>query len=105
MPKGSANVLGDSQNAPRRNAGLCPAGPPRRFAAPLLRAYARGGECPRAGVLSRMILALRSVNVGVPRVIAILNDRPVVSGIVKSPVSEAEVRVGLTNIEGDAQAD
>ena len=37
--------------------------------------------------------------------IAILNDRPVVSGIVKSPVSEAEVRVGLTNIEGDAQAE
>ncbi len=52
-----------------------------------------------------MILHLRSVNVAVPQVIAILNDKPVLSAIAKHPVSEARVRVGVTNIEGDAQGD
>jgi MOSC domain-containing protein YiiM len=52
-----------------------------------------------------MQLLLRSTNVAVPRVIAILNDTPVLSAIAKNPVSETRIRVGKTNIEGDAQGD
>lgn len=52
-----------------------------------------------------MKLSLLSVNVGVPRVIAVLNDRPVLSGIAKNPVTETRLHIGKTNIEGDAQAD
>jgi MOSC domain-containing protein YiiM len=52
-----------------------------------------------------MNLHLRSLNVGVPRVIAVLNDRPVLSGIAKNPVTDAHLHVGKTNIEGDAQGD
>jgi MOSC domain-containing protein YiiM len=52
-----------------------------------------------------MILHIRSVNVAVPQVIAILNDRPVVSAIAKQPVSEGRIHVGRTNLSGDAQGD
>jgi MOSC domain-containing protein YiiM len=58
-----------------------------------------------AGDNALMILTLKSVNVAVPQVIAIMNDRPVVSAIAKQPVGERSVRVRLTNIEGDAQGD
>jgi MOSC domain-containing protein YiiM len=52
-----------------------------------------------------MILHLRSVNVAVPQVIAVLNDRPVLSAIAKQPLSEMRVQVRATNIDGDAQGD
>lgn len=52
-----------------------------------------------------MQLNVLSVNVSVPRVIATLNDRPVLSAIAKHPVAEARLRVGKTNLEGDAQGD
>ncbi|HEY1709049.1 MAG TPA: MOSC domain-containing protein [Rhizomicrobium sp.] len=52
-----------------------------------------------------MQLSLVSLNVAVPRVIAVLNDAPVLSAIAKNPVHEARVHVGKTNIEGDAQGD
>lgn len=52
-----------------------------------------------------MDLPIRAVSVGVPHVIAVLNDRPVLSAIAKHPVAEPRLHVGKTNIEGDAQGD
>jgi MOSC domain-containing protein YiiM len=48
-------------------------------------------------------MVIRSVNVGRPRELAV-GDRAVLSGIVKRPV-DGRVRVGLTNLAGDEQAD
>ncbi len=52
-----------------------------------------------------MELRLLSVNVGRPRLIGEWNGEPVLSAIVKAPVSDAIVQVGATNIAGDEQAD
>jgi MOSC domain-containing protein YiiM len=52
-----------------------------------------------------MNLSLLAVYVGVPRLIAMLNDRPVLSAIAKHPVAETRIRVGKTNLEGDSQGD
>jgi len=52
-----------------------------------------------------MRLRLVSVNVGLPKRLGELHGEPVISGIVKTPVAQDTIRVGLTNIEGDGQAD
>ncbi|HEV2563204.1 MAG TPA: MOSC domain-containing protein [Rhizomicrobium sp.] len=52
-----------------------------------------------------MQLRLLSVNVGRPKIIALVNGEPVRSGIAKPPVGRESVFVGTTNIEGDQQAD
>jgi MOSC domain-containing protein YiiM len=52
-----------------------------------------------------MELRLVSVNVGLPREIGVYLGAPVLSGFGKTPVAAPSVFVGLTNIEGDAQAD
>jgi len=52
-----------------------------------------------------MRLRLLSVNVGMPAPLGAMRGETVLSGIVKAPVSAAEVLVGATNIEGDGQAD
>ena len=52
-----------------------------------------------------MELRLLSVCVGRPRVISHINGEPVRSGIAKQPVTQESIRVGATNIAGDAQAD
>jgi MOSC domain-containing protein YiiM len=46
-----------------------------------------------------------SVNVGRPRVVAVINGERVYSGIAKAPLAREQVFVGRTNIDGDAQAD
>jgi MOSC domain-containing protein YiiM len=46
-----------------------------------------------------------SVNVGRPRIIAVMNGEPVLSGIGKRPSTEDRLFVGKLNIDGDAQAD
>jgi MOSC domain-containing protein YiiM len=52
-----------------------------------------------------MELRLLSVNVGHPRIIGQLHGEPVLSGIVKHPVTSETVFVGATDIAGDSQAD
>ena len=52
-----------------------------------------------------MKLQLLSVNVGRPRAIQAGKGEPVSSAIGKTPVRDDKVRVGATNIDGDAQAD
>lgn len=52
-----------------------------------------------------MELAVLSVNVGRPRVIAEENGAPVFSAIAKVPIGQTTVFVGTTNITGDEQAD
>jgi len=53
-----------------------------------------------------MKLKLLSVNVGLPRLLAVSAEgEPVLSGIAKTPVRSASVFVGRENIEGDSQAD
>ena len=52
-----------------------------------------------------MELRLLSVNVGLPRVVAVVNGERVYSGIAKAPIARESVFVGMTNIDGDAQAD
>lgn len=52
-----------------------------------------------------MRLKMVSVNVGLPRIVGAVNGEPVLSGIAKEPVAGDRVRVGVTNIVGDAQAD
>src|SRR5277367_2346190 len=52
-----------------------------------------------------MELRLLSVNVGLPRIIGSLHGEPVLSGIVKHPVTTRTVFVGATDIVGDSQAD
>jgi MOSC domain-containing protein YiiM len=50
-------------------------------------------------------LKLVSVNVARPRAIGTRAGEVVVSGIAKTPVSAERVRIGVTNIDGDGQAD
>jgi MOSC domain-containing protein YiiM len=52
-----------------------------------------------------MELRLVSVNVGMPREIGTLHGEPVLSGIAKVPLESSTVFVGVTNIDGDGQAD
>lgn len=52
-----------------------------------------------------MELRLLSVNVGLPRTIAVVAGEPVLSGIAKKPLNHKSVFVGATNIAGDRQAD
>ena len=56
-------------------------------------------------LLAAMKLQTLSVNVARPHVLAVLDGEEVISAIAKKPVSLSEVQVGLTNIEGDGQAD
>jgi MOSC domain-containing protein YiiM len=51
------------------------------------------------------LIQLVSVNVGLPAVIGTRRGKPVMSGIRKSPVTAETVTVGLTNLDGDRQAD
>jgi MOSC domain-containing protein YiiM len=50
-------------------------------------------------------IPLLSVNVGRPRSIGIVDGKEILSGIAKQPVTVGRVFVGVTNIEGDGQAD
>jgi MOSC domain-containing protein YiiM len=52
-----------------------------------------------------MRIPIRSVNVGLPRLIWSRGDEQIFSAIGKAPVSVDRIRVGWTNIDGDAQAD
>lgn len=52
-----------------------------------------------------MKLEILSVNVGRPRPIGARAGESVISGIAKVPVSAERVRIGVTNIVGDGQAD
>ncbi len=52
-----------------------------------------------------MNLRLLSVNVGRPRPIGVRSGELVISSIAKVPVPTERVGVGVTNIEGDGQAD
>ena len=52
-----------------------------------------------------MKLRILSVNVGRPRIIALLNEEPVLSGIGKRPAGRERVFVDKLNIDGDGQAD
>jgi len=52
-----------------------------------------------------MRIAVRSVNVGLPRAIGMQSGEAVISGIRKTPVIPGSLRVGPTGIEGDGQAD
>jgi MOSC domain-containing protein YiiM len=56
-------------------------------------------------MLPAMKLQTLSVNVARPQVLAEVEGQQVISAIAKQPVVLAEVQVGLTNIEGDGQAD
>ena len=55
--------------------------------------------------MTRDILELVSVNVGLPQTILVQRDGPVVSAIAKKPVEVSLVMVRLSNIDGDRQAD
>jgi MOSC domain-containing protein YiiM len=52
-----------------------------------------------------MKLRILSVNVGRPRIIAVMNGEPVRSGIGKRPSTQDRLFVNKLNIDGDAQAD
>jgi len=52
-----------------------------------------------------MKLQMLSVNVARPHVLTVVDGQEVISAIAKKPVALAKVQVGLTNIEGDGQAD
>jgi MOSC domain-containing protein YiiM len=52
-----------------------------------------------------MRLKLVSLNLGLPRILAIADGEPVMSGIAKRATAADAVFVGRTNIEGDGQAD
>jgi MOSC domain-containing protein YiiM len=52
-----------------------------------------------------MELRILSVNVGRPKIIALMNGEPVLSGIGKRPLGNARVFVSKLNIDGDGQAD
>jgi MOSC domain-containing protein YiiM len=55
--------------------------------------------------LSLMELRILSVNVSKPKIIALANGEPVLSGIAKRPLGIANVFVSALNIDGDGQAD
>jgi MOSC domain-containing protein YiiM len=50
-------------------------------------------------------VGLLSVNVGLPAYLGRHRGRPVESGIVKRPVTSAEIELGWVNLEGDGQAE
>jgi MOSC domain-containing protein YiiM len=52
-----------------------------------------------------MRLNLLSVSVGLPAPLGVWQGETVASGIRKTPVPRASIRAGLTNLEGDGQAD
>ncbi|HEY5338242.1 MAG TPA: MOSC domain-containing protein [Rhizomicrobium sp.] len=52
-----------------------------------------------------MKLGILSVNVSRPKIIAMMNGEPVLSGIAKKPLGRERVCVSALNIEGDGQAD
>ena len=52
-----------------------------------------------------MRLRILSVNVARPKIIALINGEPVISGIAKLPLTEGRVFVNALNIDGDGQAD
>ncbi|MDP9470381.1 MAG: MOSC domain-containing protein [Chloroflexota bacterium] len=52
-----------------------------------------------------MAVRLLSVNVGLPGVIGMRGDEPVVSGIAKQPVAPGLRRLEVVGLEGDGQAD
>jgi MOSC domain-containing protein YiiM len=52
-----------------------------------------------------MKLHILSVNVARPKIIAVMNGEPVLSGIAKIPLGRDRVFVSALNIEGDGQAD
>jgi MOSC domain-containing protein YiiM len=52
-----------------------------------------------------MRLTLISVSVGLPAPLGVWQGETVASGIRKSPVPQSSIRAGLTNLEGDGQAD
>jgi MOSC domain-containing protein YiiM len=52
-----------------------------------------------------MRLRVLSVNVSRPKIIALMNGEPVVSGIAKKPLGSERVFVSARNIDGDGQAD
>lgn len=52
-----------------------------------------------------MRLRILSVNVGRPKIVALMNGEPVRSGIGKRPVGRDRVFVDKLNIDGDGQAD
>jgi MOSC domain-containing protein YiiM len=52
-----------------------------------------------------MNLRIRSVNIGLPRLIGRWQDQDVLSGIAKTPAAADVLYVGRTNIVGDGQAD
>jgi MOSC domain-containing protein YiiM len=56
-------------------------------------------------MLEAMKLRILSVNVGRPRIIAVMNGEPVLSGIGKRPATQDRLFVSKLNIDGDAQAD
>lgn len=53
----------------------------------------------------RLELRLLAVSVGQPRPLGVFQGETVLSGIVKTLVTDTQVFVGATNIAGDAQAD
>jgi MOSC domain-containing protein YiiM len=63
------------------------------------------GETPRGAYLRIMRLRILSVNVGRPRIIALMNGEPVFSGIGKRAIAQDRLFVSKLNIEGDGQAD
>lgn len=50
-------------------------------------------------------LGVRAVFVGRPSVLGSLGGKPVLSGIVKQPVTSAEIELARENLDGDEQAD
>lgn len=52
-----------------------------------------------------MKLEILSVNVARPHVLAVVDGVEVISAIAKTPVSQAEIGIGATNLDGDGQAD
>lgn len=52
-----------------------------------------------------MKLRVLSVNVARPRIIAVMNGEPVLSGIAKKPLDDPRIFVSLLGIDGDGQAD
>lgn len=52
-----------------------------------------------------MELRLFSVNVGLPRVIAVKDGAEIWSGIAKAPIGHPSIRVRATHLDGDGQAD
>lgn len=56
---------------------------------------------PPSGAAIRLV----SVNVGRPKVIGAIRGEPVLSGIAKSPVGDAQLNLSEVNLDGDDQAD